>query len=132
MGALRAAVHTPRTSLLRQPFPVSFFDDDEPPTRQARPRRPTGARSGATTGTRARGGSPAGSGDPQQLMVRRAVALGLGALVLILLVLGVRGCLNSRTNNSLKDYNRNVAAIVGDSNDQVSKRLFELLAGGQG
>jgi hypothetical protein len=44
----------------------------------------------------------------------------------------VRGCLNSRTNNSLKDYNRNVAAIVGDSNDQVSKRLFELLAGGQG
>jgi hypothetical protein len=107
---------------------VSFFDDDEPPTRQARPRRPAGARAGgSTTGTRAR----AVADDPQQLMVRRAVALGIGALVLILLVLGVRGCLNSRTNNSLKDYNRNVGAIVADSNDQVSKRLFELLAGGQ-
>jgi hypothetical protein len=64
-------------------------------------------------------------------MVRRAVALGAGALILILLVLGVRGCLNSRTNNSLKDYNRNVGAIVSDSNDQVSRRLFEVLAGGQ-
>jgi hypothetical protein len=64
-------------------------------------------------------------------MVRRAVALGAGALVLILLVLGVKGCLNSRTDNALKDYNRNVGAIVTDNND-VSKRLFEVLAGGQG
>lgn len=64
-------------------------------------------------------------------MVRRAVALGIGAIVLILMVVGVRGCLNSRTENSLKDYNRTVAAIVGDSNEQVSNRLFELLAGGQ-
>jgi hypothetical protein len=125
----RAAVILPRLPLLRQTFPVSFFDD-EPPTRQARPRRPAGARaSGATTGTRAR--PPGAPGDPQQLMVRRAVALGVGVLVLILLVLGVRGCLNSRTSNNLKDYNRNVAAIVSDSDDQVSKRLFELLAGGQ-
>jgi len=64
------------------------------------------------------------------MMVRRAVALGVGALVLILLVVGVKGCLNSRTENALKDYTRNVNAVVTDSNDQVSKRLFELLAGG--
>lgn len=112
---------------------LSFFDDDEPPTRAARPRRPAGARpASATTGTRARSARSAGGGDPQQLMVRRAVALGVGALVLILLVVGVKGCLNSRTSNSLKDYNRNVGAIVTDSNDQVSKPLFELLAGGTG
>ncbi|MCW2990691.1 MAG: hypothetical protein JWM73_1285, partial [Solirubrobacterales bacterium] len=112
---------------------MSFFDDDEPPTRQARPRRPAAPRSGgATTGTRARGASGgAGAGDPQQLMVRRAAALGIGALVLILLVLGVRGCLNGRTNNALKDYNRNVSALVSDSNDQVSRQLFDQLAGGQ-
>jgi hypothetical protein len=112
---------------------LSFFDDDEPPTRQARPRRPAASRSGgATTGTRARAAAAdGGPGDPQQLMVRRAVALGIGALVLILLVLTFRGCLNSRTNNALKDYSRNVAAVVNDSNDQVSAPLFELLAGGQ-
>lgn len=111
-------------------FFVSFFDDDEPPTRQARPRRPAGARTGAPAGTRTRPAA-AGGGDPQQLMVRRAVALGVGALVLILLVLGVRGCLDSRTDNALKDYTRQVAAIATDSDDQVSRRLFEVLAGGQ-
>ena len=110
---------------------MSFFDDDEPPTRQARPRQPAGSRTGATSGTRARtSGGGAGAGDPQQLMVRRAVALGIGALVLILLVLGIKGCLNSRTENALKDYTRNVSSIVNDSNYQVSKRLFELLNSG--
>jgi hypothetical protein len=64
-------------------------------------------------------------------MVRRAVALGLGALILVLLVIGIKGCLDSRANNALKDYNRNVDAIVADSNDQVSKRLFDLLGAGQ-
>ena len=85
---------------------MSFFDDDEPPTRAARPRRPAQP---ATTGTRARA-TP--SSDAQQLMVRRAVALGMGALlILILLVVGVKGCLGSRTKNALRDYNRNVAAV---------------------
>jgi hypothetical protein len=64
-------------------------------------------------------------------MVRRAVALGIAALILILLVVGIKGCVSSRTKNALRDYNRNVAAIVQDSNDQVSKRLFELLGSGQ-
>jgi hypothetical protein len=109
------------------PFFVSFFDDDDPPTRAARPRRPARP---ATTGTRARPTAAAAS-DPQQLMIRRAVALGIGALILILLVLGIKGCVNSRTKNALRDYNRNVAAIVQDSNDQVSRRLFELLGSGQ-
>jgi hypothetical protein len=106
---------------------LSFFDDDEPPTRQARPRRPARP---ATTGTRARA-TPTAPSDAQQLMVRRAVALGIGALILILLVLGIKGCVSSRTKNALRDYNRNVAAIIQDSNDQVSKRLFELLGSGQ-
>lgn len=114
---------------------MSFFDDDEPPTRPARPRRPAGPRAqGATTGTRVRS-SGSGGGPPrdeaQQLMIRRAVALGVGVLVVILLLLGVKGCLDSRATNALKDYNRNVAAIVGDSNGQVSKRLFQLLSAGQ-
>jgi hypothetical protein len=65
-------------------------------------------------------------------MVRRGVALLVGALVLVLIVVGVNGCLNSRAKNALKDYNRNVAAVAQDSNDQVSKPLFDLLRGGGG
>jgi hypothetical protein len=64
-------------------------------------------------------------------MVRRAVALGAGALILILLVVGVKGCLNSRTENALRDYNRNVTGIAKDSDQEVSKRLFELLNASQ-
>ena len=112
-------------------FALSFFDDDEPPTRQARPRRPATGAGTSTTGTRVRTstGGGAAPGDPQQLMVRRAVALGAGALILILLLFGVRGCLNSRAENALRDYNRNVESIVTSSNDQVSRPLFELFAG---
>jgi len=65
-------------------------------------------------------------------MVRRAVALGAGVLVLILLVLGINGCLSSRAKNALRDYNRNVTAVVQDSNTQVSRQLFDLLGSGGG
>jgi hypothetical protein len=105
---------------------VSFFDDegDEPPTRTARPRRPAAPRARS----RGAGGPP----DSQQVMVRRAVALGIAALILVLIVVGVNGCVKSRAKNALRDYNRDVAAIVSDSNTQVSKPLFQDLANGAG
>ena len=46
--------------------------------------------------------------------------------MLILLVLGVRGCLNARKNRALSDYARNVSQIV-DETDQTSKSFFEKL-----
>ncbi len=63
------------------------------------------------------------------MRTRQAVALGIGVLVLILLIFGVKGCLDSRKERALKDYNRNVAAIVSDS-DQAAKSFFQLLGGG--
>ena len=109
-------------------FSVSFFDDegDEPPTRSARPRRPAQPR-GGTARSRAAGGGPS---DPQQLMLRRALALGAGVVVLILLVFGVKGCLDSRTENAMKNYNRDVNTVVTSSNERVSKPLFEQLSAG--
>jgi hypothetical protein len=61
-------------------------------------------------------------------MVRRTVAGAGGLLLLILLVLGVRGCLDARKERALKDYVRDVAALVQES-DQQSKSLFDLLSG---
>jgi len=63
-------------------------------------------------------------------MLRRSLALGAGVVVLILLVLGVKGCLDSRADTALKNYNRDVNTIVTDSNDRVSKPLFEQLGNG--
>jgi hypothetical protein len=64
-------------------------------------------------------------------MVRRTIAAGAGVLVVILLVLGVRGCLDARKERAIKDYVRDVGALVQES-DQQSKQLFDLLSSSGG
>jgi hypothetical protein len=56
-------------------------------------------------------------------MMRRGLALGGGLIVLILLVLGVKGCLDARANRELSDYARNVTQIVEET-EQTSKAFF--------
>ncbi len=60
-------------------------------------------------------------------MLRRALALGGGLIVLILLVLGVKGCLDARAERELSDYADDVTQIV-DETDQTSKDFFGKLA----
>jgi hypothetical protein len=60
-------------------------------------------------------------------MLRRGLALGAGLLVAILLVLGVKGCLDARKNRELSDYARNVGQIVEET-DRTSKAFFGKLA----
>ncbi len=104
---------------------MSFFDDDEPTRvtsarrRPAAPRRPRAAADHAHAAP-----------DRQTARTRQAVALGAGLLVLVLIVLGVNGCLNSRQERALKDYTRDVGAIISDSDSQVAKPFFELLSAG--
>jgi hypothetical protein len=59
-------------------------------------------------------------------MLRRALALGGGLVLLILIVLGIKGCLDARANRELSDYARNVTQIVEESK-QTSKDFFEKL-----
>lgn len=53
--------------------------------------------------------------------------MGAGLLILILLVLGVRGCLNARKERALSDYAGNVTQIVEET-DQTSKSFFDKLS----
>lgn len=55
------------------------------------------------------------------------MALGGGLLVLILVVLGVKGCLDARKDRALSDYARNVSQIVEET-DQTSKTFFDKLS----
>lgn len=87
---------------------MSFFDDDEPGTTRTRPRKPAAA------------GMAPGS-DPQQLLVRRLVAAGVGLVVILLLVFGVKGCLDSRKEQALKDYNRDVASLIGEADSNTDE-----------
>jgi hypothetical protein len=60
-------------------------------------------------------------------MVRRSIAAGGALVVLILLVLGVRGCLDARKDEAFRDYAADIRALVRGSND-LSRRLFEALS----
>lgn len=95
---------------------MSFIDDDEPRTTRTRPRSPAAAAIGPPS-------------DPQQLMVRRAAAAGIGLLLVLLLVFGIRGCLNSRQEQALKDYNRDVSAVVQRA-DATADEFYDTLSAG--
>lgn len=94
---------------------MSFIDDDEPRTTRTRPRSPSAAAIGPPS-------------DPQQLMVRRAAAAGIGLLIVLLLVFGVRGCLNSRQEQALKDYNRDVSTVIQRA-DATADDFYDTLSG---
>jgi hypothetical protein len=63
----------------------------------------------------------------QQILIRRGIALGAGLLVLILIVLGIRGCLNARKHQALSNYARNVGQIVEET-QRTSKSFFGKLS----
>jgi CARDB len=65
--------------------------------------------------------------ERQQIVIRRALALGAGLLILVLIVLGVKGCLNARKERALSDYARNVTQIVQET-QQTSKTFFARLS----
>jgi hypothetical protein len=94
---------------------LSFFDEDDEPRTRVRPRRSAPAR-----GTSA-------APDRQTVLIRQLVLFGGFLLVVVLLIFVVRGCRQSAKENSLKDYNRDVASIVRDSDAQVGKPFFDLL-----
>jgi hypothetical protein len=64
--------------------------------------------------------------ERQQIMLRRGLALGGGLILLILIVLGIKGCLDARANRELSDYARNVTQIVEET-EQTSKDFFKKL-----
>ena len=55
--------------------------------------------------------------------MRRLIALGVGVLLLILVLLGVRGCLDARKERSFDYYLRDLSAIVANTG-QLSNALF--------
>jgi len=59
-------------------------------------------------------------------MLRRGLALGGGLLLLILIVLGIKGCLDARAESELSDYADKVSEIVEET-EQTSKDFFSNL-----
>ncbi len=59
-------------------------------------------------------------------MVRRVIALGVGVLIIILLLLAVRGCLNARKERGFENYASDLSSIAAQSN-QLSSEFFTRL-----
>ena len=59
--------------------------------------------------------------------MRRTVGLVGGVLLIILLVIGINGCLDSRKDRAYRDYADDVRSLVNGSQD-ISDRFFEVLS----
>lgn len=102
------APRVPRSGRFSDMSDFGGEEPDEPPRRSSRGRGGGGSRRGSGGGGRRE--------DRQQLLMRRGLALGLGVIIVILLVLGAKGCLDARKNRSLESYADSVTQIVTETN----------------
>lgn len=116
---------------------MSFFDDDDfdEPTHVADSPRRGGSRPGGFAGFGRGGGgggrSLPGGIDPQTARTRQLVALGVIAFVLILLVVAISSCVSSGRTSALKDYSRDVTAVLQESSSEVAEPMFAALRSGE-
>lgn len=97
-----------------------FFEPDDPTSEvETEPDPPARRR------TPARGRREIDPEERRRLLIRRAVALVIGILVLLLIVLGVRSCLDARKNRSLETYAGDVTQLADETN-ALGKSMFEM------
>ncbi|MFL5821063.1 MAG: hypothetical protein ACJ76S_10335 [Solirubrobacteraceae bacterium] len=96
---------------------MSFFDEGDERRRSPRPRRPAG-------GTV--------SVDPRTARLRQGIAVAGLVVVVLLLGLGIRGCVSGAKKRSLREYAQNVSSLVQESDHQVGKPFFAQLSGSGG
>src|SRR3954470_11221601 len=100
------------------------------PEGRSRPGAARNARQRARSGNRGRGrGGPGrpGNSDAQSIMIRRTAAI-IGAIVIVvLLVVGINGCLDSRKDTAFRNYAGDVRSLVSAEQD-LSKRFFQTLS----
>lgn len=72
------------------------------------------------------GGRRRGSQRQRQFLVRRLIAVGAGVLVVILAVIGVRGCLEARKERGFENYLRDLDSIASNARS-LSNAFFTRL-----
>ena len=68
--------------------------------------------------------------DPQTLWTRRAVAIGVGLLVVVFLAVVINACQDSRRKNALRNYNEQARSIITASDTDVGQSFFDAMAQG--
>jgi hypothetical protein len=62
--------------------------------------------------------------------VRQGVAIGVGLVLLIVIAVGVKGCVSNQRESALKSYNRDVTSVITSSDRDVGRAFFQLLGSG--
>ncbi len=109
---------------------MSFFDEADEPTRVTRQPRTRRTGGGGGGGGERPPREPVRRPDRQTARVRQAVGIGVIALFVIVIALGVKGCVSSQKENSLKAYNRDVTSVITSSDRDVGQAFFKLLGNG--
>jgi hypothetical protein len=80
-------------------------------------------------GNRIRGRGPGrpGGTDQQSIMVRRTIAILSAVVVVILLVVGINGCLDSRKDTAFRNYADDLRSLLTAEHD-LGKRFFATLS----
>ena len=88
---------------------MAFLDEDDPSSPDQ---------------TDAAGRRPGPPDRDRQILVRRLIAVVRRALIVVLLVLGVKGCLDARKDRAFENYGRDLNALASES-QQLSAELFD-------
>jgi hypothetical protein len=104
---------------------LDFFEEDEPPDSPDEPRRRSsrGRRSGSEEA-----GDEAGQPSRQQILTRQLTLAGVSIVVLILIFLAFRGCLDARKDRGFKNYVSDLTALTAET-AQLSDNFFAALNG---
>jgi len=111
---------------------VDFFDDEDDAPKRPRQRgdesRPATAGAEPLSRGSSRGGGSGGAHPPDRQQIRlRQAGLAIGAIVmLILIVIAFRGCLNARSDRAFENYVSDLSSIAADSN-ALSTDFFRVL-----
>lgn len=104
---------------------MSFFDEDEPPSTEIRPPRASRPVSASRPQRAPRRLPP----DHHALVVRRRVLAGVGAVVLIVIVIGIAGLVSGGGKEEVETYGHAVSAIIKESDENVSSPFFQAISG---
>jgi hypothetical protein len=101
-----------------------LFDEDDPAENPEPARETSRGRRGGLGAGGGNGGSPSN----QQIMTRRLTLIGVSVVVLILLFLAFKGCLDARKERAFKNYNSDLTALTAETK-QLSDGFFAALNG---